>query len=167
MILCGRSKSKSRCGCDAEDARHPPHLLSSHLFFFFLCITLLCITLSCISLLCMTLTGLTSASAGGEKAISQSPQSIDPSSDSSSSGSFLSNSTSTSSSSSGSSSSGSSSLPVLALELSGPITPASDDIAKAAFDLAGSGGYSAVMLTLDTPGGGLVETYEIFRLMEA
>lgn len=55
--------------------------------------------------------------------------------------------------------------PVLAVELQGPITPASDDIVAAALQEAKAGGYQAVMLLLDTPGGGLTETYEILRLM--
>lgn len=56
--------------------------------------------------------------------------------------------------------------PVLAVELQGPITPASDDIVGAALQEAEAGGFQAVMLLLDTPGGGLTETYEILRQME-
>jgi membrane-bound serine protease (ClpP class) len=56
--------------------------------------------------------------------------------------------------------------PVLAVELQGPITPASDDIVAAALLEAETGGFQAVMLLLDTPGGGLTETYEILRLIE-
>ena len=56
--------------------------------------------------------------------------------------------------------------PVLAVELQGPITPASDDIVGAALQEAEAGGFQAVMLLLDTPGGGLTETYEIQRQME-
>jgi len=56
--------------------------------------------------------------------------------------------------------------PVLAVELHGPITPASDDIVAAALQEAEAGGFAAVMLLLDTPGGGLTETYEIIRQME-
>jgi membrane-bound serine protease (ClpP class) len=56
--------------------------------------------------------------------------------------------------------------PVLAVELQGPITPASDDIVAAALGGAEAGGFQAVMLLLDTPGGGLTETYEILRLIE-
>ncbi|MDQ1262211.1 MAG: hypothetical protein QG575_1392 [Euryarchaeota archaeon] len=56
--------------------------------------------------------------------------------------------------------------PVLAVELQGPITPASDDIVAAALQEAEKGGFAAVMLLLDTPGGGLTETYEIIRQME-
>jgi membrane-bound serine protease (ClpP class) len=54
----------------------------------------------------------------------------------------------------------------LAVELQGPITPASDDIVVAALQEAEAGGFQAVMLLLDTPGGGLTETYEILRQME-
>ena len=54
----------------------------------------------------------------------------------------------------------------MAVELQGPITPASDDIVAAALQEAEAGGFAAVMLLLDTPGGGLTETYEIQRLME-
>ncbi|MHB8118694.1 MAG: NfeD family protein [Methanothrix sp.] len=56
--------------------------------------------------------------------------------------------------------------PVLAVELQGPITPASDDIVSAALQEAETGSFQAVMLLLDTPGGGLTETYEIQRQME-
>lgn len=55
---------------------------------------------------------------------------------------------------------------VLALELQGPITPASDDIVASALQEAEREGSSALMLLLDTPGGGLTETYEILKLME-
>jgi membrane-bound serine protease (ClpP class) len=55
---------------------------------------------------------------------------------------------------------------VLAADLQGPITPASDDIVAAALKEAEEGDYQAVMLLLDTPGGGLAETYEILKLME-
>jgi membrane-bound serine protease (ClpP class) len=56
--------------------------------------------------------------------------------------------------------------PVLAVEMQGPITPASDDIVAAALQEAEASGFQAVMLLLDTPGGGLAETYEILRLIE-
>jgi len=56
--------------------------------------------------------------------------------------------------------------PVLAVELQGPITPASDDIVAAALQEAEAGGFQAVMLLLDTPGGGLTETYEILGQIE-
>lgn len=56
--------------------------------------------------------------------------------------------------------------PVLAVELQGPITPASDDLVVAAFQEAEAGSFQAVILLLDTPGGGLTETYEILRQMD-
>jgi membrane-bound serine protease (ClpP class) len=56
--------------------------------------------------------------------------------------------------------------PILAVELQGPITPASDDIVTAALQEAEAGGFQAVMLLLDTPGGGLTETYEILGQIE-
>jgi membrane-bound serine protease (ClpP class) len=59
-----------------------------------------------------------------------------------------------------------SSGPVLAVELQGPITPASDDIVDAALHEAEVGDFQAVLLLLDTPGGGLTETYEILRRIE-
>jgi membrane-bound serine protease (ClpP class) len=55
---------------------------------------------------------------------------------------------------------------ILAVELVGPITPASDDIVAAALQEAETGSFAAVILLLDTPGGGLTETYEIIRQME-
>jgi membrane-bound serine protease (ClpP class) len=55
---------------------------------------------------------------------------------------------------------------VLAIELDGAITPASDDIVDAALIEAEARNCSAVILLLDTPGGGLAETTEILRLME-
>ena len=55
---------------------------------------------------------------------------------------------------------------VLAVDLQGPVTPASDDIVSAALQDAEAGGFQAIMLLLDTPGGGLTDTYEILRLME-
>jgi membrane-bound serine protease (ClpP class) len=55
---------------------------------------------------------------------------------------------------------------VLAVKLEGAITPASDDIVTAARQAAEAGDYQALMLLLDTPGGGLSETIEILRQME-
>jgi len=55
---------------------------------------------------------------------------------------------------------------VLSVDLQGPITPASDDIVASALQEAERENSSAVMLLLDTPGGGLTETYEILKLME-
>lgn len=56
--------------------------------------------------------------------------------------------------------------PVLAVKIEGAITPASDDIVLAALDEAKAGGYQALILTLDTPGGGLAETTDIIGQME-
>jgi membrane-bound serine protease (ClpP class) len=56
--------------------------------------------------------------------------------------------------------------PVLIVEMDGPITPASDDIVSFAIQEAEEGGFQAVLLLLDTPGGGLTETYEILRQIE-
>ena len=55
---------------------------------------------------------------------------------------------------------------VLAVELQGAITPASDDIILAAIGAAEAEDSRALMILLDTPGGGLTETTEILRLME-
>ncbi len=56
--------------------------------------------------------------------------------------------------------------PVLAVDLDGAITPASDDVVLAAVQEAESGSYQALMLILNTPGGGLAETTEILAQME-
>lgn len=58
--------------------------------------------------------------------------------------------------------------PVLAVKLDGSITPASDDIVIAALQEAEAEGanYQALMLLLDTPGGGLAETTAILKQME-
>jgi membrane-bound serine protease (ClpP class) len=56
--------------------------------------------------------------------------------------------------------------PVLAVKLEDAINPASDDIVLAALDEAESGDYQALMLLLDTPGGGLAETTEILDQIE-
>jgi membrane-bound serine protease (ClpP class) len=55
---------------------------------------------------------------------------------------------------------------VLVVDLSGAITPASDDIVKAAFEQAQAGNYRAVILILNTPGGGLTETMDILGQMD-
>lgn len=55
---------------------------------------------------------------------------------------------------------------ILAVEMKGTITPASDDILQAALDKAEAEDVLAVMLLLDTPGGGLAETTEILRLID-
>lgn len=55
---------------------------------------------------------------------------------------------------------------VLAVKLDGAITPASDDVVRAALAEGGAGGYQALMLILNTPGGGLTETLDIIGQME-
>lgn len=55
---------------------------------------------------------------------------------------------------------------VLAVALSDAITPASDDIIIEAIDSAESQGCQALMIILDTPGGGLQETTEIMGQIE-
>ncbi len=55
---------------------------------------------------------------------------------------------------------------VLAVELRGAITPVSDDIVLAAIGAAEAEEALALMILLDTPGGGLAETTEILRQME-
>jgi membrane-bound serine protease (ClpP class) len=55
---------------------------------------------------------------------------------------------------------------VLAVELQGAITPASDDIILAAIGAAEAEDSRALMILLDTPGGGLTETTEILKQME-
>lgn len=57
--------------------------------------------------------------------------------------------------------------PVLVVEVKGAITPASDDIFAAALEEAGAEGCQAVIMTLNTPGGGLAETMNILEQMEA
>ena len=52
---------------------------------------------------------------------------------------------------------------VLAVELQGPVTPASDDIILAAIGAAEAEDSRALMILLDTPGGGLTETTEILK----
>ncbi len=59
-----------------------------------------------------------------------------------------------------------SSGPVLAVQMQGAITPASDDILSAALVEGEAGGFQAVMLLLDTPGGGLTETLEMLKMIE-
>jgi membrane-bound serine protease (ClpP class) len=55
---------------------------------------------------------------------------------------------------------------VLAVKLDSAITPASDDIVAAAIQEAESGNYKAVLIILDTPGGGLAETFSIIDQVE-
>jgi len=49
---------------------------------------------------------------------------------------------------------------VLTVDMKGTITPASDDIVLAALERAEAEDARALMLLLDTPGGGLAETTE-------
>ncbi len=56
--------------------------------------------------------------------------------------------------------------PVLAVRLEDAITPASDDIVLAALEEAEARDYQALILILDTPGGGLAETTDILSQME-
>ncbi len=55
---------------------------------------------------------------------------------------------------------------VLAIKLDSAITPASDDIVSAAIQEAESEKYPAVLIILDTPGGGLAETMTIIEQAE-
>jgi membrane-bound serine protease (ClpP class) len=55
---------------------------------------------------------------------------------------------------------------VLVLEISEAITPASDDIIADAIEKAENGNFEAVVISLNTPGGGLDETQEIIRIIE-
>lgn len=56
--------------------------------------------------------------------------------------------------------------PVLAVKIEDAINPATDDILLAALGEAETGNYQALMLLLDTPGGGLAETTEILNQVE-
>ncbi len=55
---------------------------------------------------------------------------------------------------------------VLAVRLDGAITPSSDDLLRAALAEAEAGDYQALMMVLNTPGGGLTETLDILGQME-
>ena len=55
---------------------------------------------------------------------------------------------------------------VLMVDMKGTITPASDDIVLAALEKAEAEDAGALVLLLDTPGGGLAETTEILRLID-
>ncbi|MHC1576105.1 MAG: NfeD family protein [Methanosarcinaceae archaeon] len=55
---------------------------------------------------------------------------------------------------------------VLVVDLSESITPASDDIIKEALATAGEGEFEALIITLNTPGGGLDETLTIIEDMQ-
>jgi membrane-bound serine protease (ClpP class) len=54
---------------------------------------------------------------------------------------------------------------VLAVNLEDAINPASDDVIRASLQEAESGDYQAMMIILDTPGGGLEETRDIISQM--
>ncbi len=54
---------------------------------------------------------------------------------------------------------------VLVLEISGAITPVSDDIVADAISVAETEGYEALIITLNTPGGGLDETLRITEMI--
>jgi membrane-bound serine protease (ClpP class) len=56
--------------------------------------------------------------------------------------------------------------PVLAVRLDGAITPSSDDIVRAALEEAEAGGYQALIIIMNTPGGGLTETTDIIGQIE-
>jgi len=56
--------------------------------------------------------------------------------------------------------------PALVVEVKGTITPASDDIFAAALEEAGAEGCQAVIMVLNTPGGGLAETMNMLEQME-
>lgn len=64
------------------------------------------------------------------------------------------------------SSSSAANSPVLAVQIDDAITPASDDIFRAAVQEAEAGDYQALILLLDTPGGGLTETTSIIKQIE-
>ena len=66
----------------------------------------------------------------------------------------------------GSTSVGESNRSILAVELQGAITPVSDDIILAAIGAAEAEDSRALMIILNTPGGGLTETTEILKQME-
>ncbi len=55
---------------------------------------------------------------------------------------------------------------VLTVDMKGTINPASDDIVLAALERAEAEDARALLLLLDTPGGGLAETTEILRLID-
>ncbi|MDI6807267.1 MAG: nodulation protein NfeD [Candidatus Aenigmarchaeota archaeon] len=55
---------------------------------------------------------------------------------------------------------------VLVVEMNGVITPATLETFKSSLDYAGSINAEAIILTLDTPGGGVDETLEIIKLMD-
>lgn len=54
---------------------------------------------------------------------------------------------------------------VLVLDISGPITPVSDDLVADALALAETENHEALIITLNTPGGGLTETLDIIEMI--
>jgi membrane-bound serine protease (ClpP class) len=54
---------------------------------------------------------------------------------------------------------------VLVVEISGAITPVTDDIVADAISIAEDEGYEALIITLNTPGGGLDETLRITEMI--
>ncbi|MCQ6962430.1 NfeD family protein [Methanolobus chelungpuianus] len=54
---------------------------------------------------------------------------------------------------------------VLVLEISGAITPVTDDIVADAISIAEAEGHQALIITLNTPGGGLDETLRITEMI--
>ncbi|MDG6244540.1 MAG: nodulation protein NfeD [Methanolobus sp.] len=56
---------------------------------------------------------------------------------------------------------------VLVLDISGPITPVSDDIVADAIAFAENDNYEALLITMNTPGGGLEETLDIIEQIAA
>ena len=55
---------------------------------------------------------------------------------------------------------------VLVLEITGAITKATDNLVADAIETAENGNYEALVITLDTPGGGLEETQTIIKEIE-
>ena len=55
---------------------------------------------------------------------------------------------------------------MLAIDLDDAITPSTDDLLRQAIEEADDRGCQALLVILDTPGGGLQETMEILRLIE-
>jgi hypothetical protein len=56
---------------------------------------------------------------------------------------------------------------VLALQISGAINPATDDLVLSAIQEADGKGYQALILYLNTPGGGLEETRQSWTTSQA
>ncbi|RLF49833.1 MAG: nodulation protein NfeD [Thermoplasmata archaeon] len=56
---------------------------------------------------------------------------------------------------------------VLVVSIDDTITDATVENVKSAINHAGSGGYECIIITLNTPGGGLDETFEIINIIES